>query len=69
MPLTLISILLPYALKAIEAYIKSSASDKDDAVLDLTKKSCQYLAGKENNTMSYGHVASVGSVQYIREVE
>lgn len=69
MPLTLISLLLPYAFKAIEDYIESSASDKDDRILDLTKKSCQYLASKDNNTMSYGHVASVGSVQYFEGAE
>jgi hypothetical protein len=69
MPLTLISILLPYAFKAIEAYIKNSSSEKDDEILELTKKSCQYLGEKDNNTISMGTSELMQRHTMIREVE
>lgn len=68
MPQILLQFVLPLAFQAIQSYIKNSSSKNDDQVLDLAKLSCQYLAGKDNNTVTYGHVASLGSTQYFGEV-
>lgn len=67
MPIVLIQILLPFAVNLLSAYLKNKDTSKDELVLDAVKKSCQYLASKDTNTMTYGHVASVGSVQYFGE--
>lgn len=69
MPQIILQFVLPLAFQAIQSYIKNSSSKNDDKVLELTKQSCQYLAAKDNNTVTYGHVASIGSTQYFGEVE
>lgn len=67
MPIALIQILLPFAVNLLTSYLKNKDTSRDELILDTVKKSCQYLASKDNNTMTYGHVASVGSVQYFGE--
>lgn len=67
MPITLIQILLPFAVNLLELYLKNKDTSKDELVLKAVKKSCHYLAGKDNNTMNYGHVESVNRAKYIGE--
>lgn len=48
----LINIFAPLGIKAIEKYINSTETKKDDLLLDLTKKSVHYLANNSNNTIT-----------------
>lgn len=50
---SVVGALLPYAIDIIVKYIKSSDSSKDDKVLDIVKIGAKYLAGKENNNVTY----------------
>lgn len=59
--------ILPLAIHAIRLYLKNNDTSHDSEILDLTKRNCQYLAQKDNNTMTYGHVSNIGSVQYFGE--
>lgn len=52
MPVNLIVALIPLVSKFLDIYIKSTASQKDDEVLNIVKKSAKYLADKDNNTLS-----------------
>lgn len=54
------NLLLPYALFVIRAYMYSPSSKKDGQILDVVKDSIQYLATKDNNTVTFGHVGSIG---------
>lgn len=67
MSLFVTQILLPLGLKLLEVYLKNPDSSKDELILNAVKKSCHYLAGKDNNTMNYGHVESVNRAKYIGE--
>lgn len=69
MPIALIQILLPFAVNLLELYLKNKDTSKDELILKAVKKSCHYLAGKDNNTVTYGHVASIGDTKYIGECE
>lgn len=68
MPQILLQFVLPLAFEAIKQYIKSSSSVKDDQILELTKSSCQYLASKDNNTLSSGHSAVIQNTRLIEGV-
>lgn len=67
MPLYVTQILLPLGLKLLELYLKNQDSSKDELILKSVKKSCHYLAKKDNNTVTFGHVASIGETKYIGE--
>lgn len=67
MPIVLIQILLPFAVNLLSAYLKNKDTSKDELVLNAVKDSCRYLACKDNNTVTFGHVASIGETKYIGE--
>lgn len=51
MPQVLLQVLLPFAFNALLEYLKNDSSSSDEKVLEVVKKSCDYLANKENNTV------------------
>lgn len=57
----LINSLLPFALSVLRAYLNTPSTQNDGKVLSVVKDSIQYLANQDTNTVSYGHVASIGS--------
>lgn len=59
MPIILLKILLPFAVNLLSAYLKNKDTSKDELILETVKKSCEYLAKQDNNTVNYGHVASI----------
>ena len=67
MPYILLKALLPIAFNAIMAYLKNRDSSNDEAVMYIMKKSCEYFASKDNNTVNYGHVSTLGSTQIFKE--
>ena len=52
MPVNLIVALMPLISKLLDVYIKSTASKKDDEVLEIVKKGAEYLAQKDNNDLT-----------------
>lgn len=57
----LINFFLPLALGVVRSYLNKPMHDHDDKVLNVVKQSVQYLASCDNNTVSFGHVASIGN--------
>ena len=55
------NLLLPFALNVLRAYMYSPSSKNDGQILNVVKDSIQYLATKDNNTVSFGHVGSINS--------
>lgn len=62
-------ILVPLGVAILRGYMNSPSSKMDELILNNIKDGCQYLANKDNNTVTYGHVASIGDTKYIGEVE
>lgn len=54
------NLLLPFALNVIRAYMYSPSSKNDGQILNVVKESIQYLATKDNNTVTFGHVGVIG---------
>lgn len=63
MPIFITNFVLPLALSFIRSYLYNPSHKHDGEILDTVKESVAYLARCDNNSMSYGHVASVGSVK------
>jgi hypothetical protein len=63
------NLLLPFALGVIRAYLYSPSSNNDGQILNVVKDSIQYLATKDNNTVSFGHVGSINSTVLFHNLE
>ena len=50
----LATLLLPFAVELVKAYIQNSDTKHDDKILDVVKDSCYYLADSQNNDVSLG---------------
>lgn len=46
------NLLLPVALRVLGGYINSSATNQDGKILDAIKNGAEYLAPKDNNTLT-----------------
>ena len=44
--------LLDFVLDTVVDYIESSDSEQDDKILEITKKSAEYLSAKDNNDIT-----------------
>ena len=48
----LISFFLPFALKSIKEYVKTTDTKYDDGLLQVVQDSLIYLSSKDNNTIT-----------------
>jgi CRISPR/Cas system CSM-associated protein Csm2 small subunit len=69
MPIQILNIVLPFAFNAILAYLKNRDSSNDEKVLEVVKKSCDYLSKKDNNTMNPIDASIMRSVSIKEEGE
>lgn len=60
LPVFLLNFVLPFALSVIRSYLYSPSNKMDGQLLDTVKQSVQYLASQDTNTVTFGHVASIG---------
>lgn len=60
--------LLPFALGVIRAYMYSPSSKNDGQILNIVKDSVQYLATKDNNTVTFGHVGVMGQTMSLQDM-
>lgn len=57
------------ALSFLRSYLYNPSHKHDGEVLQTVKESVAYLARCDNNSVTYGHVASVGSVKQYSNIE
>lgn len=62
-----LNFLVPFAFSVLRRYMESPSSSYDDLILDGAKDGLNYLANKDNNTVTYNHAASIGQTQYFGE--
>lgn len=55
--ITILKMMLPYILSAIESYINSTSTDKDDVILDIAKKTSSYMC--EQKEVAIEDMASI----------
>lgn len=69
MPIFITNILIPLALSVIRFYLYNPSKKYDGEILDTVKQSVAYLARQDDNNMSYGHAASIGSVNQFVDIK
>jgi len=68
MPLFVYKVFLSFAFNALLEYLKNDSSSSDEKVLNVVKKSCDYLANKENNTVDLSIKKTIDSTKMIEGV-